>query len=213
MTDREKFEEYMLYGVKEKISLKKGIENELLIILFSMPSFIMGMKDNISWVFALLPMIFYLVFIVRFQKERKMEGIYYILHNGVFSGCISFVFALTGIKILLYLFQGKERNIFIGIVIVGYVLIILLFSYLMKKIIKRKDYSKAKKINGRFFFTLCGVLGITVARVFLSGMDTRNALEFLCVLCFFLSYLTFIGIFNIYKFLYFVKQYEKKEQK
>lgn len=212
MVEREKFDEYMLYGIKEKITLKKCIENEILILLFSLPSFFIGAGGILSWVLGALPFILYFIFIVKFQKARTIEGTFYILHNGVFAGCFSFIFALTGIEILLYLFQGKARNVVICIASIGYIVIILLYSYLIKKIIERKDCNGTKKVKGRIFFTLFGVLGITVARTFFDGMDTRKAMELLCVLCFFLSYVTLIGIFNIFKFLYLVKYIENVKE-
>ena len=73
VTDREKFEEYMSYGVNEKISVKKCLENELLLLLFSLPSIILGVKNNIFWIIGILPVLVYLVFVVKFQKGRALE--------------------------------------------------------------------------------------------------------------------------------------------
>jgi len=208
----ESFEKYMLYGIGEKISIKKCIENEILIILFSLPSVIIGVRDHILGLLVILPIVFYLIFIFKSQKGQAIEGVRYILHNGVFSGCFSFIFALTGIEILLYLFEGEKRNIIIGIIIAGYIFVILLYRYIIKKLIENKNGSNAKKVNGRFFFILCGIFGITVARIFLNDIETRKAMELLSVFCFFLSYLTLIGIFNIFKFQYLVKHTEISDE-
>lgn len=212
MEENESFEEYMLYGIKEKISLKKCVENEILIILFSLPSIIIGVRSNILGMLVFLPIIFYLIFIFKSKKGQTIEGVWYILHNGVFSGCFSFIFALTGIEILFYLFEGKERRIVICMISLGYFFVILLYSYIIKKLMIKKDYCNTRKVKGKLFFILCGILGITVARVFLNAMDTRKALELLCIFCFFLSYLTLIGIFNIFKFQYLVKHQEILEK-
>lgn len=53
-----------------------------------------------------------------------------------------------------------------------------------------------------------GILGVAVARTFLNDISNRKAWEILCILCFFLSYLTLIGIFNIYKYRYLMKHQE-----
>lgn len=47
-----------------------------------------------------------------------------------------------------------------------------------------------------------------MARTFLNDISNQKAMELLCILCFFLSYLMLIGIFNIYKFRYLMKHQE-----
>lgn len=212
MKEKENFKEYMLYGIKEKIAFKECVKNEILIILFSLPSIIIGVVDNVFGLLGILPIIFYLMFIYKLKKGQTIEGIRYILHNGVLSICFSFLFGLAGIEILLYLFEEKARVIVISAIVIGYILIILLYIYIIRKSIEKKNCSNTKKTKGGLFFTLCGIFGITVARVFLSDIDTRKAMELLCILCFFLSYLTLIGIFNIFKFQYLVKHKEMLER-
>lgn len=208
MPEKENYEAYMLYGIKENISFKKCIENEILIILLSLPSIIIGVKDNILGLLGILPIVFYFIFILKLKKGQVIEGIKYILHNGVFALCLSFVFGLAGMEILLYLFKGKERIIAISLIGIGYILVILLYSYIIRKLIEKKNYSNVKKAKGSSLLALCGVLGITVARVFLNDMDTRTAMQLLCILCFFMSYLVLLGIFNIVKFQYLTKHKE-----
>lgn len=208
MAERENFEEYMLYGIKEEISVKKCIEYEMLLVLFSLPSIVMGVKSNTLGLLGILPVIFYLVFVIKVKKGQVIKGAQYILHNGFWLLCFSFVFGLLGTDILFYLFEGKKRGIILCTISAGYIFAILLYSYIIRKQIKRKDCGNTKKVNEGIFFTLCGVFGITAARVLLKDMNQGKAIELLCILCFFLSYLTIVGIVGIFKYWYLMKHKE-----
>lgn len=207
MSEKENFEKYMLYGTDGSISLKKCIENEILIILFSLPLILIERSNPAFLILCICPAVSYLLFIIKFKKRKEIEGVQYILHNGIFSGCISFIFALAGIKLLFYLFNGKKRAIIICVVSGGYVLAGILYTYIIKRLIK-VEYDSLKKVNGSISVILCGILGGAIGRTFLSGVGNKRAMEILCILCFFLSYLTLIGIFNIFKFQYLVKHKE-----
>lgn len=204
----ENYEKFILQGIEERISVRKCIENEILIILFSLPLIVIERHNYIFLLLCLLPAILYLVFVIKLGKGKAIEGAQYILHNGIFSVSISLLFGLIGIDILIHLFGGKERNIIICVVSVGYVLMAILYSYMIKKLINRKEYNSLKKANGRISVILCGVFGGAVARTFLNDISNQKAMELLCILCFFLSYLMLIGIFNIYKFRYLMKHQE-----
>lgn len=92
-------------------------------------------------------------------RDHIKDGIRYILHEGVSSLCFSFIFGLLGIELLLYLFEGKERAIVISVIGMGYILVIILYNYIFRKLIKRNDFSNTKKTNVRLFSTLGGILG------------------------------------------------------
>lgn len=61
--------------------------------------------------------------------------------------------------------------------------------------------------------SLGAILGYYGARTFLKGIGTIKALEIVCVICFLLSYLTLIGIINIFKYQYLKKQNKKDKDK
>ena len=63
MEKKEKLEENMLYGKNEKMTLKKCINNELALIIFSLPLLIMGVTYNTLGLLGVLPLIFYPLFI------------------------------------------------------------------------------------------------------------------------------------------------------
>lgn len=157
-----------------------------------------------------MPAILYPVFIVRAKKGKAIEGFLCILHNGILGVCFCFLLGLSGIEIVLCLFQGKERVIILCIAGAGYILSALSWLCMMKIAIKKMDSSKTKKVNGSIPFVIFGVLGITAAKVLLKDMDEEEGMKLLCVICFFLSYLTVCGIFFIVKFLYLVKHVMKK---
>ena len=198
----------MLYGTDEKIPIKKCIEYELLLILFSLLfiiSIFLGVTNNVLGMLVILPAILYPVFILKAKKGKAIEGFFCILHHGIFGVCFSFLFALSGMEIVLYLFQGKERVFILCIAGAGYILSALSWFCLMRIAIKKMDSSKTKKVNGSIPFAIFGVLGIIVAKVILKDMDQEKGMKLLCVICFFLSYLCVCSIFLIYKFLYLVK--------
>lgn len=149
MTEEEKFEKYMLYGADGKIPLKKCIEFELLLILFSLPliiSIFIGVTDNMFGMLGILPAIIYPIFIVKAKKGKAIEGSLCILHHGIGGVCFCFLLGLSGIEIVLYLFQGKERVIILCIVGAGYILSALSWLCLMRIAIEKMDSSNTKKV-------------------------------------------------------------------
>lgn len=213
MSERDKFEEYISYGVNDKITLKECVKNELLIILFSLPSIIIGVTYNISGILGVLPVVLYPIFVIKLKKKQKIEGTFCILHNGILAGCISFIFALAGIEIVLNIFQGQLRIIVIGIVGVGYVLVGLLYRLMFIKKVEGKKHINEKKAKVKISSSIGAILGYFGARPFLKGIDQRKGLELVCVICFFLSFLSLIGITNIFRFQYIEKQNKKGKAK
>lgn len=213
MSERDKFEEYISYGINNKIPMKECIKNELLIILFSLPSIIIGVTYNISGILGVLPIVLYPIFVIKIKKKQKFEGAFCILHNGILAGCISFIFALAGIEIVLIIFQGQLRIIVIGIVGAGYVLAGLLYRRMFIKKVEGKKHTNEKKAKVKISSSIGAILGYFGARTFLKDIDQRKALELLCVICFFLSFLTSIGITNIFRFQYLEKQNKRSKAK
>lgn len=212
MSERDKVEEFISYGINDKITLKECIKNELLIILLSLPSIIIGETYNISGIFGLLPIVLYPIFAVKLKNGKTIEGIYCILHNGVISLCISFIFAWIGIEIVLNSFQRKFWIIVICIVITGYILAGLLYKFLFVRMVTKRHFNK-RKSRVKISASVGAILGYCLARTFLKDMDTRKALVLVCILCFSLSYLTLIGIINIFRFQCLEKQNKSDDGK
>lgn len=184
---------------KVKNTFKECSENELLIFIVSLMSFVVGVKYVVMWILNVTPLIFYPFFIIHYKKRHSMKGPVYLLHNGIFSGCISFIFLLMSISLALGLFQGKTRYMILCLMIAGYAIAILVYIHVLKKIVAEKDSQKAKTSKVRLASGLGAVFGISIART-LNSIDSKIFIEFLCILCFFASCLTLIGIFNIFKY-------------
>lgn len=210
---KETFEQFILYGSEGSISVRKCIENEMLLTVFSLPLVVIERCNYIFLVLAIFPVVLYLVFLIKVGKGKAIEGIQCILHHGVFAVSFSLLFGLIGIDILIHLFDGKERNILICVVIGGYVLMIIFCMCIIRKYMRMKNCNGLKKANRNISFTLCalcGVLGMSVAKTFLQvqDIDNQQALETVCIICFFISYVCILGIFNLYKYRYLMKHKE-----
>lgn len=207
---KETFEQFILYGSEGSISVRKCIENEMLLTVFSLPLVVIERCNYIFLVLAIFPVVLYLFFLIKVGKGKAIEGIQCILHHGVFAVSFSLLFGLIGIDILIHLFDGKERNILICVVIGGYVLMIIFCMCIIRKYMRMKNCNGLKKANRNISFTLCGVLGMSVAKTFLQvqDIDNQQALETVCIICFFISYVCILGIFNLYKYRYLMKHKE-----
>ena len=205
VAERENVEEDMLYGIEKRITLKECIKNEVLIMFLSLLSLVFPVfvleRSDVLCILHILPIILHPIFIVKYRKN--------ILHNAVFIGCIFFIFTIIPIEMVFVLFQGKTRNIIICIVCVGYILIGILQGYLFKKLIKRAGRNESNTEKLKLFSGLGAILGITIAKTFLKDMDERKAMELVCVLLFFLSYIILFAILNLFKFYYLAKHNEK----
>lgn len=91
----------------------------------------------------------------------------------------------------------------------GYIFVGILLGYTVKQLIRKKKYSLQKGGAGAVSgCALSGILGWSVARIFLKGADNGTAMGILCMFLFFLSYLSLIGIVNIFKYQYIAKHPE-----
>lgn len=189
----------MLCKSKVKNTLKEGFKNELLILIVTFPPFVMGVKYKVLCILSIVPLIFYPLSIFYYKHRHKIIAPIKLLHNGIFSGCISFLFELMAIAFSLELFQEKTRNIILSIVIGGYILVALMLIHILKKIAVEKDSPKTKTAKLRLASYMGAIFGISVART-LNSIDSKTFMVFLCIFCFFVSCLTLIGLFNIFKF-------------
>ena len=210
MSEKEEFEKFILYGVEREIYFKKCIKNEMLLILpfcyFFVIEIISERRDYVFLTLCLLPALFHLISAVKLKKEDRIVGIYYILYNGIVAGCFSFLFGLIGFEILIHLFSGKEQIIMLCIASAGYIFVIILLSYILRQLIKKRKYSMQKGGTETVFLcVLSGACGGIVAKIFLKDADNGTAIGIVCMLSFFLSYLSLIGIVNILKYQYIVR--------
>ncbi len=79
--------------------------------------------------------------------------------------------------------------------------------------VEGKKHTNEKKAKVEISASLGAILGYYGARTFLKDIGTVKALEIVCILCFLLSYLTLIGIINIFKFQYLKKKNKKDKDK
>lgn len=217
MSDKEEFEKFILYGIEGEILFKKCIENEIVLVLFFLLAYAVEIiSERRNYVFlavCVLPAIFYLISVITLGKGKRIAGIQYILQNGILVGGFSLLFGAIGFEILLCLFGGKERIIMICIAGIGYIFAIVLWGITIKQLIKKKKYSQQKGGTGTVSLWALGgsIIGVTVGRSFLKNVDNGTAMGIICMLFFFVSYLSLIGIVNIFKYQYIVKHPEMFE--
>lgn len=216
--EKENFKKYMLYGLEAKTTFNKCLENEIIIILLSALLIYIGIWQSIIFlILGLVLVLAYLIFIIKLKSANKklygndqvIEGVYYILNMGIYSVCLSYIFALAGIEIIYDIFNEKERITAISIIIAGYIIVIFLYKCMIRKLIERNAYGgSTKKLKGGLFFALFGVLGMSTGRILFNVVDYRSGGEIGCILSLILSYLCLIGVFNITKYKYLMEHKE-----
>ena len=211
MSDKEEFEKYILYGIEKEIYLWECIENEILLLIFFafflIIDIVLERRDYVLRILFILPALFYFISVLKLKKGKRIGGANYILHDGILSGCLSFLFGLIGFIMLFSVFEGKERIIMSCIAGAGYILAGILIGYFINRSIRKKKYSR--KTGGIAISSTSGALfGISFAKTFLKGMDNKTATGIVCILLFFLSYLTLIGIGSIFKYQYIISHPE-----
>lgn len=216
--DKDNFKAYILYGINQKVTFDDCIKNGILILLLSALLIAIGIKKSIAFLFwGIVPILVYLLLVVKLRPKdknsgRKEEGLFYILHNGVFLVCLSYIFGLASIKALFYLVDENDRATMAVILIVGYIVVIVLYNYMIRKLIERNVYGDGeKKLKGGLFFSLFGILGIIIGRILINSMEQGKVGELVCTLLVFLSYICLIGIFNISKYKYIMGHKELLE--
>lgn len=213
MSDKEEFQKFILYGIEKETPFKECIKFEVIFLFLFMLAFVIEtVSERQNYVFlalCLLPALFYFISAIILKQGKAIRGVHNILYNGITAGCLSFLFGLAGLEILLYLFDGKERIIMICIAGAGYVFMSILCVYIIRRSIKKKKYSLRK--GGAVSVSICAscaLLGRNVAKTFFKHVDNKTAMEIVCMIAFLLSYLSFIGLVNIFKYQYIKKHPE-----
>lgn len=205
MLDKDEFEKFLLYGMDGNVSIKKCIENALLILFFSLPLLIWKW-GNFVWLFlGILPFALHIISAIKLSTKGKIERENFILYNGIMAINFSLMFALLGIAICLYLFHGEKRIAVIGMLIIIYIIVILLYIYMIKRMIEKKAFSNAQQNNGIMYTSIFAGLGMLTARTFMSELSNDSAIKILCFCCFILSLAFLLGVVNIVKFYYIKK--------
>lgn len=211
MSDKEEFQKFILYGIEKETPFKECIKFEVIFLFLFMLAFVIEtVSERQNYVFLtlfLLPALFYLISAIILKQGKTIRGVHNILYTGITAGCLSFLFGLPGLEMLLYLFDGKERIIMICIAGAGYVFMSILCVYIIRRSIKKRKYS-LKKGGAVSVSISCVLLGQTVAKTFFKHVDDKTAMEIVCMLAFIISYLSFIGLVNIFKYQYITKHPE-----
>lgn len=215
MSDKEEFQKFILYGIEKETPFIECIKVEVIFLFLFMLAFVYETaSERQNYVFltlCLLPALFYFISAIILKQGKAIRGVNNILYGGITAGCLSFLFGLAGLEMLLYLFDGKERIIMICIAIAGYVSTSILFVYIIRRSIKKKEYSLKK--GGAVSVSICAscaLLGRAVAKAFFNHADVDNntAMGIACILAFLISYLSFGGLVNIFKYQYIKKHPE-----
>ena len=203
------------WGIDGELPLGKCIQNVILFLFFALLAIIVELiSDRRNYVFmalCFLPALVSLGSVVKLREGKAIRGLSYILFNGITAGCFAFLFGLMGLEILLFLFQGKERIILLCIAGTGYIFVMVLLGYTVRKLAREKEYNSRTGQAGTVSAALCtlsGMTGVMVGRSFLKEIDQKAALGIVCFICFFVSNLALIGVGNLFKYLYIKKHPE-----
>lgn len=154
MMEKENFKAYILYGINGKTTFNECIKNGVLIIFISLLLFVtIGRNNKIFLVLGILPIFVYFIATLKLSKKgQKIEGVFYLLHSGISLVCFSYIFALASIEIVYDLFDGSDRIIIIGVIVIGYIAVIFLCKYIIRKLIEENAYGgNSKKLMGGLF--------------------------------------------------------------
>ena len=210
--EKENIKAFMLYNINESIDVKECIKSGIAITFLSVLSFYFRMGNTVFLIAGILPILIYSLAVFKLKKGDVIEGVHCLLLNGIWAVCSSFIFALISIEIVFITFDENERAGIIGIIIIGYIVVFLLYRYIIRKNIEKNVYGGEKeKIKGLPFFTAFGLLGLSVGKIFLPGMDEKSASKLGCILLQAVSYLCLMGVFNIFKYKYLMEHKELLE--
>lgn len=96
--EKEDMKAFMLYGINGKITFEECIKNEITMVLISILLIYIGINKSVMFlILGAIPGIAYLISIIKLKsinkkpggKEEIIEGVYYLLHNGISAACYS----------------------------------------------------------------------------------------------------------------------------
>ena len=186
-----------------------------MVFLFIAPIFIFAEGKGLGFfiILILLPAFFYPISCIVIKKGKAIEGTAYFLHNGIYSACFSFFWAVMGMAGMFSLFSGRERTMVVSIFLIGYFVSLFLWFLIIKQSIAKTTKNNLNKMSGRISITLCGVFGIYLGRIFLKDLNQDSAKEIVCSLCFLISYLCTLGLGSFIKYRYIMKHPEILDKK
>jgi len=197
--------DFLLYGISGTTTKRDCVGSVILFLVFLAPTIFVSMGNIVFCI--LIPAVYIVGIYKKFDDKGVIKSYNIFLHNGLLAFCLTCTFTIDGLVVLFFLVPEGYYVLAVGIVLICFGMLFMLYVGLTKYLIKKGGYSKANKASGRISFILMGAAGMSTARIFTDVLNNQKALQVLAVCCFFLASLTFLGVFNLYKY-YCIKQDE-----
>ena len=210
MTEQEEFRKYMLKGMDKRISLVGCFGIDILLILCSMPLFVLEDNKVLFFMISFSPAVIYFISVIRLKEKSAIQGVSYILHKGIMASCFTYLFVLDTLELLHpYPDQIKDHPVYLISTLLGSAYVVFIVGGLVMNACKRQTVTDIKRMRPLITVVIVSSFGSSLPRVFtsdLSPVDTLRAL--LCTATSCLAFLSVMDISNIFKYRYIIKHPE-----
>lgn len=204
MINEKKIAEFVNYEYKP-FSKKECIKRIFLIWVLSTALCLLG-QNNLAWFIVLfLINAFITVGFTYLLTKKSQEKSSRFLCDGT---AYSYYSVLLNLAAYRFVTLFSPPNLFLAIVLLAVLPVcIILFLILVYRNIKKDRYNKKKIATGAFGLPfLGGILGFTVAKIFIKNIDQEFSILFVAAGLVFLSGLMSMGSLNFLKFILLCKQ-------
>lgn len=199
----EKFVEFLRYGLSQPVKKKDIFIMNFLMMFFSLIITIADGYISLKWGIPSTIIVVMSVILTYTKEDVKGSKIFFIY--GVLGVGLTLIFCLTGIRFMFFALDKKDHFTFISILFALYVMVIGIYVYIIRSLIKKGAYKETGKTNGKLSVTIVAVGGISIAKTFSNSAGYERSMQIASICFFTLSFMTVIGIFGFFKYYYLRK--------
>lgn len=211
--DKDKIERFVLYASERAFQPDSLSVVNIYSVIFSLIAFGYGILLGGIYLFISLLMVSltaaYIVMAAVLKRRLRPSLQTGFLCNSIASASSVVLFALLGMMIFVMQEPGALQYLALA---ASYILVFAVYWALMMRAIRKDAFvqKRPRANNAATAATLGAVVGLSLARIFLSNVDQNILLVFLSTTWFFLSSLFSMGLINILKY-YYCKKYGFEE--
>lgn len=202
-----KMKAFIEFGKGDIITKKQAVDFFVLSLLFIGPFGFIGEKKISIFIISVLLLVISVSMLLSVWKNEKSE-FFSFGYKGMQALILMISLAMDGCRLLILILDKGVGLLIISLIIL-YMIILLSYMGIIKKLINQGAYlegGKANTANIRIMATLFGVFGISIATIFSSGMDNNSVIIIIALCCFMVSILSLLGIPNLYKYIMLRKE-------
>lgn len=206
----EKLNDFLAYGMDSKIEKKQIYNMDGVISFITFLVFVINeIYGGAMWA-RVGCVLFPLSFIIFTFTRRDVTGKKIFWIYGIWGIGFSILFGVIGTIFMFLIIDKKYYITYLGIMVILYIIVLCIYISIICYLIKKEIYSSksSKKLMGGWCFLLCGIAGMSFAKILGMNTSQEKIIQIVSVLSYLISLISVLGSLNMIKY-FMIKRREK----